>query len=44
MNFTKAGNDTNDENTLIIANESLAKSYKIYFSALWDTIPNRFRC
>ena len=42
MNFTKAGNDTNDENTLIIANESLAKSYKIYFSALWDTIPNRF--
>lgn len=42
MNFTKAGNDTNDENTLIIANESLAKSYKVYFSTLWDTIPNRF--
>ena len=42
MNFTKAGNDTNDENTLIIDNEALAKSYNAYFSALWHTIPHRF--
>ena len=39
MNLTKAGNSKNDENTLIIQNENLAKQYKKYFLKLWSHIP-----
>lgn len=39
MNFTKAGNSKNDENTLIIQNSSLAIKYKNYFLELWHSIP-----
>jgi phosphatidylserine/phosphatidylglycerophosphate/cardiolipin synthase-like enzyme len=42
MNFTKAGNSKNDENTLIIKNEKLAKQYKEYFMNLWRHIPRRY--
>ncbi len=42
MNLTKAGNSKNDENTLIIQNENLAKQYKKYFLKLWSHIPNRY--
>ena len=42
MNLTKAGNQKNDENTLIIQNPNLAKQYKKYFLTLWNTIPNKF--
>ena len=42
MNFTKAGNSKNDENTLIIQNEKLAKEYKVYFIALWRQIPSKY--
>lgn len=42
MNFTKAGNIRNDENTLIINNRQLAKKYKRYFLTLWHSIPNRY--
>jgi len=42
MNLTKAGNKTNDENTLIIQNEKLAKKYKNYFLTLWGLISNEY--
>jgi len=42
MNFTKAGNSKNDENTLIIKNASLALAYKNYFLALWHSIPDKY--
>ncbi|MBE0515129.1 phospholipase D-like domain-containing protein [Sulfurimonas sp.] len=41
MNFTKAGNSTNDENTLIIQNSALAIKYKNYFLELWQKIPDK---
>lgn len=40
MNLTKAGNSKNDENTLIIQNEELAKKYKNWFVTLWKLIPS----
>jgi len=42
MNFTKAGNAKNDENTLIIKNQKLAKEYRAYFMNLWRHIPRRY--
>ncbi len=42
MNLTKAGNNKNDENTLIIKNTELAKQYKNYFIKLWTSIPNKY--
>ena len=42
MNFTKAGNSKNDENTLIIQNATLAVKYKNYFLELWQKIPERY--
>lgn len=42
MNLTKAGNIRNDENTIIVQNEKLAKQYKKYFLKLWNMIPNKY--
>lgn len=42
MNFTKAGNTLNDENTLLIDNPLLAKAYETYFFELWKSIPERY--
>jgi len=42
MNLTKAGNDKNDENTIIIKNKKLAIEYKSYFLKLWESIPNKY--
>jgi phosphatidylserine/phosphatidylglycerophosphate/cardiolipin synthase-like enzyme len=42
MNFTKAGNSKNDENTLIIKNKKFALQYKKYFLKLWSNIPNKY--
>ncbi len=42
MNLTKAGNSKNDENTLIIKNNELAKKYKNYFLKLWNSIPDKY--
>lgn len=42
MNFTKAGNKKNDENTLVIHNPTLAKQYKTYFLSLWNQIPKKY--
>ena len=42
MNFTKAGNVKNDENTIIVKNTNLAREYRDYFLALWLLIPDSF--
>ena len=42
MNFTKAGESKNDENTVIIENALLAKQYKEHFIELWRHIPKRY--
>lgn len=42
MNLTIAGNIRNDENTIIVKNEDLAKQYKSYFLVLWNLIPNKY--
>ena len=42
MNFTAAGEDKNDENTLIIHSEKLAIQYTDYFNKLWRKIPKKY--
>jgi len=42
MNFTKAGNSKNDENTIVVNNKRLAKQYKDFFLNLWVTIPDKY--
>jgi len=40
MNWTRAGEDTNDENTLLIRSPRLASTFATFFDLLWDTIPD----
>lgn len=42
MNWTRAGDDTNDENTLLINSPRLAAQQHAYFDALWRGIPERW--
>ena len=42
MNLTNAGNNKNDENTLVIQNSKLAKKYRDWFITLWKLIPNYY--
>ena len=42
MNWTSAGDRTNDENTLIIWNRRLNKEYRKTFQKLWDSIPDKW--
>ena len=42
MNWTSAAENRNDENTLIIENENLAKEFKKEFFYLWNSIPNKW--
>ncbi|HSA06053.1 MAG TPA: phospholipase D-like domain-containing protein [Candidatus Gastranaerophilales bacterium] len=42
MNWTGSGVSKNDENTLIIENNILAKAYKMHFLYLWNNIPEKF--
>lgn len=42
MNWTGAGNDTNDENTLIFRSGELAVKYESFFDYLWDSIPDEW--
>ena len=42
MNFSKSGENVNDENVLIIKNPEIAKFYKNYFLYLWRKIPNKW--
>ena len=42
MNWTRAGDDTNDENTLIFRSGKLAVQYESFFDYLWDSIPDEW--
>lgn len=42
MNWTSAGDKTNDENTLIIKNKKLAKEYNEFFKTIWNSIPEKY--
>lgn len=42
MNWTKAGSDTNDENTLLIRSPSAAREFSEYFQQLWDSVPEEW--
>ncbi len=42
MNWTSAGNHTNDENTLIVQHEASAARYHAFFDELWAAIPDRW--
>lgn len=42
MNFSKNGENKNDENVLIIENRILAKYYRDFFEYLWQKIPERY--
>lgn len=42
MNWTNAGDDSNDENTIILRSRAHAAQYKRWFDTLWAAIPDRF--
>ena len=42
MNFSKSGENKNDENVVIIEDERLAKFYKGFFEYLWRKIPDKY--
>lgn len=42
MNWTTAGEDTNDENVVIIHSEALAAQYGEFYEALWADIDDRW--
>lgn len=42
MNFTKSGENKNDENSLIIEDERLAGYYRGFFEYLWNKIPAKY--
>ena len=41
-NFSKSGYTRNDENTLIITDSAIAKSYREHFFKLYNSIPNKY--
>ena len=42
MNFTKSGNNYNDENVLLIENPEITKYLKTSFLYLWNKIPDKY--
>lgn len=42
MNFSKSGQNINDENVLIIKNTALTQEYRHYFEYLWNRIDNKW--
>ena len=40
MNFSKSGNNHNDENVIVIENSKITKYYKNFFLYLWQKIPD----
>lgn len=42
MNFSKSGENKNDENCVIMENSKIAKFYKEYFEYIWTKIPDKF--
>ena len=42
MNFTKSGEQYNDENTLIIKDNDIAQNYEDAFQKIWTVIPDKY--
>ena len=42
MNWTSAGEGGNDENTVIIKSEKMARQYEKYFQKVWDSISDKW--
>ncbi len=42
MNFSKSGENKNDENVVILEDSRLARHYRGYFEYLWAKIPERY--
>lgn len=42
MNWTGAGEDKNDENTVILSSTKLAAQYEAWFERVWNRIPDRW--
>jgi hypothetical protein len=42
MNWTRAGEDTNDENTLLIRSPRLARQFSGFYEELWTSIPDEW--
>lgn len=42
MNWTVSAENANDENTLVIENEKLAKIFRQEFNRLWNSIPDKW--
>ena len=42
MNFSKSGENVNDENLIIIKNQDVAVFYKTFFQYLWKRIPEKW--
>ena len=42
MNWTGAGEKTNDENILILRSQRLARQYNVWFEELWRSIPDQW--
>lgn len=40
MNWTNAGEDGNDENTIVLYSKAHAKQYQAWFDALWAAVPD----
>ncbi len=42
MNWTSAGERTNDENTLIVHSKKKAKEYQVHWDKMWTAIPDQW--
>ena len=42
MNWTSAGESGNDENTVVLHSEKLAKQYEVYFDRVWNAISDKW--
>ena len=42
MNFSKSGENYNDENIVIIKDKEIARIYKRHFMHLWNSVPDKW--
>jgi phosphatidylserine/phosphatidylglycerophosphate/cardiolipin synthase-like enzyme len=42
MNWTSAGEGGNDENTVVLHSEKLAREYEVYFQKIWNSISDKW--
>ena len=42
MNFTKSGEQYNDENSLIIKDKNIAENFENTFQTVWSKIPDKY--